>query len=73
LTNPARSEHQSEAAIKSQWLGQKLITPPVIGPKTIFKAMPMLPESHGQQADFNVGSPAELPGLPLLHRAEVAK
>jgi 2-haloacid dehalogenase len=59
--------------VSYEGLRQELMTQPVIGPQTMFKAMRMLPESHGQQADFNVGSLAELTALPLLHPAEVAK
>jgi 2-haloacid dehalogenase len=59
--------------VSPEGLRQELMTQPVIGPKTMFKALRMLPECHGQQADFNVGSLAELAELPLLHPAGVAK
>jgi 2-haloacid dehalogenase len=59
--------------VSPEGLRRELMTQPAIGPKTMFKALRMLPESHGQQADFNVGSLAELAELPLLHPAGVAK
>jgi hypothetical protein len=59
--------------VSPEELRRELMTHTVIGPKTMFKALRMLPECHGQQADFNVGSLAELAELPLLHPAGVAK
>jgi 2-haloacid dehalogenase len=59
--------------VSPEGLRRELMTQPVIGPKTMFKVLRMLPECHGQQADFNVGSLAELAELPLLHPAGVAK
>ena len=64
----ARIERVSPEALR-----RELMTQPIMGPKTMFKALRMLPECHGQEADFNVGSLAELAELPLLHAAGVAK
>lgn len=64
----ARIERVSPEALR-----RELMTQPVIGPNAMFKALRMQPESHGAQADFNIGSLAELPRLPLLRQAEAAK
>lgn len=50
-------------------LQQELRTESVIGPKTMFKAMRMRAENHGQQADFTLRSLAELADLPFLFEA----
>jgi 2-haloacid dehalogenase len=60
----ARIERVSPEALR-----QELTAHAVIGPKTMFKAMRMQVERHGQQADFSIGALAELPRLPPLHLA----
>jgi len=52
--------------VTPQALRDELTSQPVIGPKSMFKAMRMQVETHGEGPDFRIGSLRDLAGLHAL-------